>query len=90
MGEPDAPHGGGRNRRSFINWLLGSSFGALCVAVLYPVARFLSPPEVPEASRVTTGLFSQMSDPHFIWRESSSSYPTRTVAFGLSMVKRTR
>ena len=40
----------GRNRRSFINWLLGTSFGALLGAVIYPVARFMSPPRVPEAS----------------------------------------
>ena len=30
-------------------------------------------PEVPEASRVTTGLLSQRSAPHFSKRESSSS-----------------
>jgi Rieske Fe-S protein len=31
--------------------------GALCVSVLYPVARYVSPPEVPEAqtSRVSAG-----------------------------------
>jgi len=37
-------------RRRFINWLLGTSVGALFVATVYPVLRFLSPPEVPEAS----------------------------------------
>ena len=46
----DTPGAGERNRRSFINWLLGSSFGALCAAIFYPLARFLSPPEIPEAS----------------------------------------
>ena len=50
MAFPDTSAGGERNRRSFINWLLGTSFGALFGAVLYPVARFLSPPEIPEAS----------------------------------------
>jgi Rieske Fe-S protein len=38
------------NRRSFLNWLLGTSAGALFGTLLYPVARFLSPPEIPEAS----------------------------------------
>jgi Rieske Fe-S protein len=37
------------SRRRFLNWLLNSSFGALAAAVLYPVARFVSPPEMPEA-----------------------------------------
>ncbi len=30
--------------------LLGTSLGGLVAATLYPVARFLSPPEVPEAT----------------------------------------
>lgn len=38
------------NRRTFISWLLGTSFGALFGSVLYPVARFVSPPDIPEAS----------------------------------------
>ncbi|MDX1583729.1 MAG: ubiquinol-cytochrome c reductase iron-sulfur subunit [Thermoanaerobaculia bacterium] len=37
-------------RRRFINWFLGTSAGALCAAVLFPVFRFLSPPRVPEAT----------------------------------------
>ncbi len=41
---------GERNRRSFLNWLLGTSLGALFASVAYPVARFLSPPELPEAT----------------------------------------
>jgi len=51
MGESDA------TRRGFLNWFLGTSVGALCVSVLYPVARYISPPEVPEAetARVTAG-----------------------------------
>jgi len=35
-------------RRRFINWFLGTSFGALVVSVLYPIARYVSPPHVPE------------------------------------------
>jgi cytochrome b6-f complex iron-sulfur subunit len=45
------------SRRKFLNWLLGSSVGALVLATLYPVVRFLSPPRVPEATtdRVDAG-----------------------------------
>jgi Rieske Fe-S protein len=37
-------------RRSFLNWFLGTSLGALAASILYPVLRLLSPPEVPEAT----------------------------------------
>lgn len=36
-------------RRSFLNWFLGTAAGAMCVSVLYPVTRYISPPDVPEA-----------------------------------------
>lgn len=39
-----------RSRRSFLDWLLATSVGALAASVLYPVVRFISPPDVPEAS----------------------------------------
>ena len=45
---PQRGHGPGRRR--FLNWLLGSSLGALAASALYPVLRFLSPPRLPEAS----------------------------------------
>jgi cytochrome b6-f complex iron-sulfur subunit len=35
-------------RRGFLNWFLGSSVAALFASMLYPVLRYLSPPEVPE------------------------------------------
>jgi Rieske Fe-S protein len=38
------------NRRRFLNWFLGTAFGALCASVLYPITRYISPPEVPEAT----------------------------------------
>ena len=38
------------DRRRFINWFLGSTFGALAISVLYPVLRYVRPPRVPEAS----------------------------------------
>ena len=37
-------------RRRFINWLLGTSAGALTAAVLYPVVQFMNPPNIPEAT----------------------------------------
>lgn len=37
-------------RRRFLNWFLGTAAGAFLVSVLYPVLRFVSPPEVPEAA----------------------------------------
>jgi len=40
----------GKGRRSFLNWLLGTSVGALFASAAYPVGRFLSPPEIPEAT----------------------------------------
>jgi cytochrome b6-f complex iron-sulfur subunit len=45
-------------RRTFVNWFLGTSLGALCLAVVYPVARFISPPDVPEGAtnQVDAGL----------------------------------
>ncbi len=39
-----------RGRRSFLSWFLGTSTGALCVSVFYPILRFMSPPHVPEAA----------------------------------------
>jgi Rieske Fe-S protein len=50
MSDDNFQSASGRNRRSFLNWLLGGSFGALFGSVLYPVMRFMSPPRVPEAS----------------------------------------
>ncbi|HSM12625.1 MAG TPA: ubiquinol-cytochrome c reductase iron-sulfur subunit [Thermoanaerobaculia bacterium] len=51
-------------RRGFLTWLLGGSFGGLVASALYPVVRYLSPPDVPEAStnQVEAGL---TSDPEF-------------------------
>jgi Rieske Fe-S protein len=45
-GQP-APGG----RRNFLNYLLGTSIGATLIAVLYPVLKFLVPPEVIEATQ---------------------------------------
>ena len=39
-----------RVRRQILNWFLSTTAGALAVSVLYPVARFVSPPDVPEST----------------------------------------
>jgi Rieske Fe-S protein len=38
------------SRRSFVNYLLGSSFGAMVIWMLYPVVRYLIPPQTGEAT----------------------------------------
>lgn len=38
------------DRRRLLNWFLGTSFGALMASILYPVARFITPPRVPEVT----------------------------------------
>lgn len=43
-GDPDP------NRRSLVSWLLGGTVSASLVSILYPVVRFLQPPEVTEAA----------------------------------------
>jgi Rieske Fe-S protein len=42
--------GGPPTRRGFINWFLGTSAGAFLVSVLYPVSRYLIPPQVEEST----------------------------------------
>ena len=51
-------------RRRFLNWFLGTSFGAMFVAVAYPIVRFVSPPRIPEAAtnQIEAGL---TNDPIF-------------------------
>lgn len=43
-------------RRRFINWFLGTSAGAFLLSVLYPVTRYLIPPEVAESTAGTVTL----------------------------------
>ena len=38
-------------RRRFFNYLLGTSFGATLVAILYPIFKFITPPSVIEATQ---------------------------------------
>ena len=50
------------SRRSFLTWLLGTSLGATLLAALYPVFRFVIPPNVGEApvNRVLAGKLSEL------------------------------
>jgi Rieske Fe-S protein len=54
-------------RRSFVNWLLGGSAAGLFASIAYPVARFISPPDVPEAAtnQIEAGV---TNDPELIER----------------------
>ena len=47
-------------RRTFLNWLLGAWGAGVAASILYPVLRYLIPPEIPEAAtqRVTAGKAS--------------------------------
>ncbi len=49
-------------RRNFINYLLGTSLGATLISIVYPIVRFLVPPEVAEAqeSTVVAGKVSEL------------------------------
>lgn len=49
-GKHSAGKGAGLSRKSFLDWLLGTSVGGLLVAVIYPVTRYIIPPEVVEAT----------------------------------------
>jgi cytochrome b6-f complex iron-sulfur subunit len=46
----------GPSRRGFINWFLGTSAGAFLLAVLYPLSRYLVPPETGESTAGTVTL----------------------------------
>jgi len=54
-----------QGRRQLLNWFLGGSVSALVGTVLYPILRFISPPEQPEAStnRVEAG---RTNDPELL------------------------
>ena len=46
-----APAGAsGPTRKGFLDWLLGTGVGGLALAVLYPVARYLVPPQTAESA----------------------------------------
>lgn len=52
-------------RRRLLDWFLGTSFGALLAAILYPVGRFLNPPEV-ETAATNEADAGPANDPEFV------------------------
>jgi len=53
-GETSMPLDNGR--RKFLNWFLGTSAGGFLIAVLYPLIKYLIPPEVEESTAHTVTL----------------------------------
>jgi cytochrome b6-f complex iron-sulfur subunit len=55
----------GNGRRRFLNWFLGTSIGGLVALIFYPMIRFVSPPDMPEAAtnQVEAGL---TNDPELV------------------------
>jgi len=49
-------------RRGFINWFLGTAAGAFVLSVLYPVSRYLTPPDVGESTASTVKLQVKPAD----------------------------
>ena len=43
-------------RKRFVDWLLGTSVGGFLVAVLYPVTRYVVPPQAPESAATSVVL----------------------------------
>jgi cytochrome b6-f complex iron-sulfur subunit len=41
------------SRRTFVNYLLNTTMGAVAVSVFYPVIRFLTPPRIAESAEAT-------------------------------------
>ena len=59
MGKPSPMTGerrSGSSRRRFLDWLLGTSAAGLALAILYPVARYLIPPQAGEAAASSVTL----------------------------------
>ncbi len=49
-------------RRGFISWFLGTSLGVFLFSVLYPVSRYLIPPEVEESTARSVTLSVKPQD----------------------------
>jgi Rieske Fe-S protein len=47
-----------QGRRSVLNWLLRLSGGGVVGSIFYPVARYLSPPDIPEAATLSVSAGS--------------------------------
>ena len=57
--QPQLPR---QTRRRFVEWFFGTTLGAVALSILYPVFRFVIPPEVAESvtNRVLAGTVSAM------------------------------
>lgn len=55
------------NRRTILNWFLGTSIGALIASVVYPVMRYMTPPKITEAAtnQIEAG---EVNDPQLLER----------------------
>jgi len=55
------------NRRTVLNWFLGTSIGALIASVIYPVMRYMTPPRITEAAtnQIEAG---EVNDPQLLER----------------------
>jgi Rieske Fe-S protein len=53
--------GESQGRRNVLNWLLGLWGGGILGSIFYPVARFLSPPDIPEAAALSASAGSARS-----------------------------
>lgn len=50
------------SRRRFLDWFVGTTGGALLLSVLYPVARYLVPPEIEESAARSVSLAVRPGD----------------------------
>jgi Rieske Fe-S protein len=55
------------SRRDFLDWFLSSSAGALLLAVVYPIWRFVNPPRIAEPSTRRTEA-GRTDDPELLER----------------------
>ena len=53
---------GGVTRKRFVNWVLGTGVGGFIAAVLYPVTRYVIPPEVAESAVSSVVLPFEVDD----------------------------
>jgi Rieske Fe-S protein len=50
-------------RRRFLNYLLGTGFGATLIAIFYPIIKFITPPQLIEATQnsVSAGKLGELA-----------------------------
>ena len=48
-------------RRGLLNWLLGAWGGGVLASIVYPVARYLAPPDIPESTALSVTAGSAQS-----------------------------